>query len=233
MPTKDTYVTIESIALQFVVNVNNIILASAKERLNPPYFSGRTYYNPEYTEINEFLAFWNPEAVVHSDLDDISSNGSNGAYTIRTRFEIITGATVYNVLFEIVRKLTRVREFTSTWYHKTGTTNSYIASTSGKAIFKSNLTSYASSSNAKINSRTSGWARNISGSSLQTLSFTNPGITKDTIITADNMNKFFTNMFNAWTNLSKNKITYTFYTCHYNCHENCHQSCHGSGRSRR
>lgn len=232
MATRNTKITPGAVLNTFISNVNNIILSGAYEQINPPKFSGRTVYNNAETNINTSTAYNNPVAIPTSDLDNKSNSGINGL-SIGRAGEPISGATIYNTLYNIVRKLTRVRAFTSSWYHKTQDSYTFIDSSSGKAVFRELLPSIVGKSNAKNNTASGGWERSVNGYTTQVFNISNPGIAKNSIISAENIDTFFNNMITAWNNLTLNKINYTFYSCHNNCHSNCHESCHSAGRSRR
>lgn len=233
MPNKNEHITPSSIVNQFVSNVNNIILANAVTQSNVPRFSGTVYYNYDITVTTTSVAFSNPQAIPPNDLD-FSTNAGISNVQIGTKGNHILGSTMYNVLKEIVKRLTRVRNFSSSWYHRTQTSYTLVNSVSGKAMFKETLPSITGTSGIRDNSATSGWNRSINGSAIQNIEFTNnPGISKNGLITANVINQFFTNLNNYWAAAAGNRITYTLYSCHNNCHNNCHDSCHSSGRSRR
>jgi hypothetical protein len=239
MPTQRNAVTPSSIMDQFIDNVNNIILVGLRHQSNVPSFSGSVEYNSPYTTPSTdpptpstyATAYSNPTAIPSNDLDSLGSAAVSSA-AIGATGNAITGSTVYDTLCAITKKLTRVRNFTSAWYHKTGTTNALVTSVTGRAIFREVLPALPAS-NIADNAATSGWTRSVNGDATQNIAVTNPGISKGTAVTADNINTFFTNLNTSWTAAAGNSVDYTFYSCHANCHTSCHTSCHSSGRARR
>ena len=231
MTNPNTRITPNSIVDQFINNVNTIILSQSRDQNSPPIFVGTTYYNNAFTNPNSSVAFSNPLAIPTADLD-VQSNamGPVGVGSKNTR---VVGSTIYDVLCNVTRRLTRVRNFSSAWYHKTQDSYALINAVSGKAVFKESLPGIPGTSGIAANSATSGWERSVNGNATQAISIPNPGIEKGKRVAASNVNAFFTNLNNSWASASANTINYKFYSCHNNCHNNCHSSCHGSGRSRR
>lgn len=228
MPTQDEKVTQVAFAQQFLNNVNSIILAGAYHNGSIPHFSGTTVYNPSYNNANTYTAYSNPQAVPTSDLDSAGSAAAGADISgIGVKEDIVRGATVYNVLYEAIRRLTRVRNFTSNWYHKTNTSFALVNSVSGKAVFKESLPGIAGFPGAD-NTPNAGWSRTINDT-LQPISVANSGVVHDNVMRANEVNNFFTNLNNAWAETAANAVGYTFYSCHNNCH--CHGNC--DSRSRR
>lgn len=231
MPVKKDLITPASIVNQFVNNVNAIILNGSKDKTNPPRFSGTGYYNNAYTNPNVAAAFSNPPAIPVDDLD-FNSTAIGSTAGVGAVKSTITGADIYSTLSEIVRKLTRVRNFNSTWYHKTQGSYTLMSYITGKATFKETLPPVPGVNNVD-NTATSGWTRSVNGKSTQAVTVNNPGVVKGSAIVATTINTFFDNLNKSWAAVTENDIQYVFYSCHNNCHSNCHSSCHSSGRSRR
>lgn len=232
MPNQKDIVTPSSIVNQFVNNVNAVILNGASDQNSPPLFNGSVVYNNDYTNPNYSAAFINPPAIPVADLD-FKSNAVGSTASIGSVGTVVTGVSIYNTLVDLVRKLTRVRNFSSAWYHQTGSSYALITTSSGRAMFKESLPAVQGTGGIAANTPTSGWARSINGTTTQAISVANPGIAKGSSILASSINSFFTNLNNSWAAAAVNTISYTFYSCHANCHNNCHSSCHSSGRSRR
>lgn len=229
-PKEDT--TPKSVIDIFIDNINTIALNGARDQADPPLFSGTTNYNNSYGNPSVSPAFINPPAIPSADLD-IKSAAVSGDVKVGSPKTSMVASVVYGTLVDITKRLTRVRKFTSTWYHKTQASYVLVNSISGKAMFKEVLPEIQGTAGVVPNTATGGWERSVNGSAVQNISVPNPGIEKGKFTLASTINQFFTNLNSSWEAAADNNISYTFYSCHNNCHSNCHSSCHGSGRSRR
>jgi hypothetical protein len=232
MATKKQDVTPASILETFSNNLNTVILYQAKDQSSPPTFTGSANYNNSYNNINTSTGFINPPAIPINDLD-FKSNSVPPTISVGSKKSDVSGSVIYNTLCDVVKKLTRVRNFTSTWYHKTQGSYAMINTVSGKAVFKETLPAVQGTGGIADNTASSGWTRSIDGTTLQNIAIVNPGVERGKDVLASTINQFFTNLNTSWSAAAVNTIAYTFYSCHNNCHNNCHSSCHGSGRSRR
>jgi hypothetical protein len=222
MVSKNQVITQPALADAFLANINSLILAGAYHNGNAPHFSGTSLYKTNYNSNITYTAYTNPQAIPTADLDSVGNAlADSNINAVGIKGNIIKGATVYSVLCDVIRKMTRVRNFTSRWYHKTNGSLALVNTVSGKAIFKETL-SVLNSFPETNNTLNSGWSR-TTNNTLQTISVGTSGIVKDSVIYADSVNTFLTNLNNAWAAVEENAIGYTFYSCHNNCH--CHSNC--------
>ena len=233
MPDTGSLVKPFSITGQFKQNVESIIFSGAITSSNIPRFSGTVYYNPNFNNHNYYPAYSNVEAVPNTDLDSSATNEFNTLNNIGQASKIIKAYDIYITLFSIIKRLTRVRNFYSEWYHICNDgTWAFVANKSGKAIFKENLSSIQTGGLVQ-NSPTFAWNRSINGTTIQNISVNNSTVSENKIISAESINSFFSALISSWRSAANNVIRYTFFSCHNNCYC-CHSSCHGnSGRSRR
>jgi hypothetical protein len=213
-------ITASAIVTDFLNNVVTTVFSGAYDVNNIPYFFGTTYRNTSNAVNDNIVAFTNPSALPSSDLDSYSN--AYPSVAIGNPGEKITGATVYGALLGVVSGLTRVRNFTSYWYHQNNSSFSLVSSIGGKAIFKSSLAALPAYSGVG-STAVSGWER-TPNTSLQALAVDGTAISSGHIASAASINQFFTNLKNAWGTVAANAIQYKFYTCHRNCHSNCHGS---------
>ena len=222
MPTAGQLITTDSILDVFLQNINAVVLAGSHHNASVPTFTGTTLYNTSYTSTATYTAYSNPEAVPAGDLDSYgSAYATASGASIGAKGQLISAATVYDVLCEVTRKMTRVRNFSSSWYHKTGGSLALVATKSGKAIFKESLPALGSFAGT-LNTKNCGWERSVN-STLQAIAVDNAGVAKGNVITAANVNTFLSNLTGAWSAAAANSIQYKFYSCHNNCH--CHSNC--------
>ena len=230
MANKNEKVVNNSFTKQFIDNINSIVLNKAVDVNTIPNFSGSARYNGSYYSAGTAVAFNNPPAIPSNDLDSIASaiNEESKLSNIGGTGSKVKGELIYTTLCDIVKRLTRVRNFTSKWYHKTQGSYALVASSSGKAVFKETLPPIQGTANIANNSITSGWERSINGTTIQNVAIPNSGISDHKSILAEGLNNFFTTLNETWIAASNSPINYTFYSCHNNCHSNCHSSCHSS-----
>jgi len=162
--------------------------------------TGTTYLtNPQAIETNQFAA----KSVPSLSLSDIQ----------------ITASTLWTAMYNIAVALNKVRYFVANWYHRTNDSRALVNSISGRGVMNTSFPAVTGGSDV-VNSTSRYWTR--SGGNV---TFTpTSAITKDTQITAANMNTTIQNCYNAWYNAcyTNNQITYTMYTCHLNCHSECY-----------
>ena len=225
MIVKGQYTFLSSFTETFLSNINNIVISGAKHNGDIPRFAGTSYYNGGSPSV--YVAYSNPEAIPASDLDSVGAVlAAASPAEIGEKGTVMYGGKVYDVLCNIVRKLTRVRKFTSKWYHTTNGTSALMSTVSGKALFKEKLSTLPVYPGA-ASSRNCGWKRTVNDP-IQNISVNNAGVAKGNYLYASSVNNFFTNLNNAWLAAAENPIEYTLYSCHNNCHGNC--NCDGRHR---
>ena len=215
----------------FVNNIKNYVSEKVEYDFNsPPQFTGTSVFNPAKSNKTKYPAQDNPLAI---PLDNLAINDV-AELTVNKpiKEEQISGQIVFNVLIDLVKKMTRVKKFTSTWHNKTGSTTVVVDEVSGTACFADTLLAIAAydetSYEEAINTNYESWTRSTENS-LEEVSTANP-FTVNTIIDDTKANNFFDALKAEWDSLYNSKIMeYHLYTCHYNCHSNCHSS----GRHRR
>jgi hypothetical protein len=147
----------------------------------------------------------------------------------------INAATIVTNLTNFVRGLTRIRNYITYEYISGNKGNSLTYTSSGRKVFAATLASVSAvtrgtTMGGRSVTYTSGWTRSPSSSTAtQSLSVSNPSISTNSTINANNLVTFFNNLYSAWATCAGNTITYRYYYC-YN---DCHTECHNSGRSRR
>lgn len=115
--------------------------------------------------------------------------------------EIISAAKLYNDLVSITTVLTRVGTFSYVRTYQYNYTTTTVFSASGKALF------------------TADYIRSLAAVS-------NPDISTDKVISANNINVLFANLLTAWNNTSKHHNVITNATCHSDCHSDCYSDCY-------
>ena len=210
----------------FVNNIKSYVAGKINyDYNNPPRFTGTSTFNSSYSNATSYTGQSNPVAIPISDLarNNIASLGISKP----VKEEQVSGQTVFNVLIGLVRTMTAVEKFSSTWHNKTNGTTVIVNSVSGTAVFNPSLPDVTPYSEVG-SSNCVGWTRNAN-SSLEKISTSNT-FNKDSIIDDAKANAFFDALKAEWDNLYNSKVMeYHLYTCHYNCHSNCHSS----GRHRR
>lgn len=163
-------------------------------------------------------------AVPQSDLDTLQNGVNqwkqfatalfNGAYNNTTN--------CYNVLVGMVKLLSRLHKFTSTWYVQGYGSTSNNGSVSGAGFFQENLSqlpvyTFVSGGNC------SGWKRDTSSGCL---SFdANHTIVSNNIMSATHINNYLDTVIANWREAYNSQvISYEYWTCHSNCHSSCHAS---------
>ena len=210
----------------FVNNMKSYVAGKINYDYNsPPHFSGTSSFNPSYSNATSYTGQNNPVAIPIGDLarNNIGSLGISNP----NKEEQISGQTVFNVLISLVRTMTAVKKFNSTWHNKTNSTTVIVNTVSGTAVFNSSLPGVTPYSEVG-SSNCAGWTRNYN-SAVDNISTGNV-FTRDSVIDDAKANTFFDALKAEWDNLYNSKVMdYHLYTCHYNCHSNCHSS----GRHRR
>lgn len=210
----------------FVSNMKSYVAGKINYDYNsPPRFSGTSKFNSSYSNSTSYTGQSNPLAIPANDL--ARNNISSLSASKPVKEEQISGQIVFNALISLVRTMTAVKKFNSTWHNKTNSTTVIVNTVSGTAVFNSSLPSVTPYTEAG-SSNCAGWTRNYN-SSLENLSTAN-AFSKDSIVDDTTANTFFDNLKAEWDSLYNSKVMdYHLYTCHYNCHSNCHSS----GRHRR
>ena len=114
-------------------------------------------------------------------------------------------------MIAVMKNCSRVRNFTSNLYFNTNGNNALERTITGKAVFKSTLTTVPS-----------GYTRNKNGSLL-----VNPNVTNNIsgkTGNLDRLNALCYAMFEGWKSASKDQLVYNYYSCHSSCHSACHGS---------
>ena len=140
-----------------------------------------------------------------------SSGGSVDYYTVYNLYISINGTVVYNIMIAVMKNCSRVRNFTSNLYFNTNGNNALERTITGKAVFKSTLTTVPS-----------GYTRNKNGSLL-----VNPNVTNNISGKTGNLDRLDAlcyAMLEAWKVASKDQLVYNYYSCHSSCHSACHGS---------
>lgn len=134
-----------------------------------------------------------------ADMDPLSAvNGYNP--NLGNKDEIISAGTIYNVLLDILRNYSRIRNFRFELFWN----DALEKSVSGKGVFKENLSSIASP-----------WQRNLNDLAAEPkVSNTIANTTPD----AGDMTQLFTNMLNAWKSIANTTLVYKYMSCHSSCH---------------
>lgn len=210
----------------FVNNIKGYVAGKINYDYNsPPRFTGTSTYNPSNDNSTAYTGQSNPLAIPQNNL--AKNNIASLSVSKPVKEDQISGYTVYSVLINLVRQMTAVKKFNSTWHNKSGSTTVIVNSVSGTACFAQSLPGITAYSE-KTSSNCAGWTRNYN-SSLETITTGNP-FTVNEIVDDTKANSFFDALKAEWDNLYNSKIMdYHLYTCHYNCHSNCHSS----GRHRR
>ena len=181
----------EDVINKFKANIIDIITSDAYSDSNIPQITGQAGTVP---------------AVVQADL-----GGVNEIKNISLDSGIINGTTVYNIMIAVMKNCSRVRNFTSNLYFETNGNKALENTITGKAIFKSTLTTVPS-----------GYTRNKDGSLL-----VNPNVTNNISGKTGNMDRLDAlcyAMLEAWRSASKDQLVYNYYSCHSSCHSACHGS---------
>ena len=213
-------------AATFVNNIKSYVEGKIDYDFNsPPQFTGTSTYNPSNSNKTAYTGQANPAAIPIGDL--AINNIVDLTIGSPVREEQISGKVVFDALIGLVRTLTTVKKFSSTWHNKTNSTTVVVDSVSGTAVFNPKLPEVTPYDEA-ASSNCAGWTRNTDNS-IEELATAN-AFTKDTIIDDEKANTFFDTLKAEWDNLyNSREMEYHLYTCHYNCHSNCHSS----GRHRR
>ena len=223
--TKEKIVAAADVAT-FVNNMKSYVAGKINfDSSAPPQFTGTSTFNPSHSNRTSYTGQENPLAVPIGDLarNDIDELGIGR----NLQEEQISGKIVFDALVNLVRTMTRVKQFSSTWHNKTNSTTVIVDSVSGTAVFNPELPEVTPYEEA-VSSNCIGWTRSTD-SSVEKVATTNT-FTKDTIINDEKANTFFDTLKAEWDSLYNSKVMeYHLYTCHYNCHSNCHSS----GRHRR
>ena len=114
-------------------------------------------------------------------------------------------------MIAVMKNCSRVRNFTSNLYFNTNGNNALERTITGKAVFKSTLTTVPS-----------GYTRNKDGSLL-----VNPNVTNNISGKTGNLDRLDAlcyAMLEAWRSASKDQLVYNYYSCHSSCHSACHGS---------
>ena len=222
----------DEIVKQQVVDIfkSNLLSAIFTSNLNHsgsvPTFSGTA--GGISTAAGTSKTYTNPYAIDPGQLD------SNAQPSVSISNAEISAADTYNSLKGIIDKLTKIRNYSSSWYYQSNDSTSLVATKSGTAIFKATipgLTAYSTST--KVDGAT-GWARSVTGTSAgvgssatttSTLTVTNPFVQNQEakagqVQPRTTNGTLFKNLFDAWNTAKGKTITYTYYTCHSNCHSN-------------
>ena len=181
----------EDIINKFKANIIDIVTSNAYSNSNIPRINGQA---------GTF------SAVVQADL-----GGVNEIQNISLDSGIISGTTVYNIMIAVMKNCSRVRNFTSNLYFETNGNKALENTITGKAIFKSTLTTVPS-----------GYTRNKDGSLL-----VNPNVTNNISGKTGNLDRLDAlcyAMLEAWKSASKDQLVYNYYSCHSSCHSACHGS---------
>ena len=181
----------EDIINKFKANIIDIVTSNAYSNSNIPRINGQA---------GTF------SAVVQADL-----GGVNEIQNISLDSGIISGTTVYNIMIAVMKNCSRVRNFTSNLYFNTNGNNALERTITGKAVFKSTLTTVPS-----------GYTRNKNGSLL-----VNPNVTNNVsgkTGSLDRLDALCNAMLAAWKSASKDQLVYNYYSCHSSCHSSCHGS---------
>lgn len=183
-----------------------------------PHFIGTAYYGKTGNFGNESTLGWtNPIAMPNSQLTAIDTQP---ALTITD--SIITASTLWNNMLNITRALSKIRYFTTNWYHKTEDTRNLVNSISGGGIFNTAFPAVPGGADGN-QSKTEFWERKGN----TTPNVTPPTeIVKEGLVSANSMNNTISNCYNTWQSQCFNAggLVYNFYTCHSNCHGSCHAS---------
>ena len=181
----------EDIINKFKANIIDIVTSNAYSNSDIPQITGQA---------GTF------SAVVQADL-----GGVNEIKNISLDNGIISGTTVYNIMIAVMKNCSRVRNFTSNLYFETNGNKALENTITGKAIFKSTLTTVPS-----------GYTRNKDGSLL-----VNPNVTNNISGKTGNLDRLDAlcyAMLEAWKVASKDQLVYNYYSCHSSCHSACHGS---------
>ena len=181
----------EDIINKFKANIIDIVTSNAYSNSDIPQITGQA---------GTF------SAVVQADL-----GGVNEIKNISLDSGIINGTTVYNIMIAVMKNCSRVRNFTSNLYFETNGNKALENTITGKAIFKSTLTTVPS-----------GYTRNKDGSLL-----VNPNVTNNISGKTGNLDRLDAlcyAMLEAWKTASKDQLVYNYYSCHSSCHSACHGS---------
>jgi len=196
----------------FKNNLLVVMFSGLNSTNNPVYFSGtrETFTNPLAINTNQLESSTQPEITIPD--------------------EEISAAGTYAALKSIVDSLTKIRRYTSTWYHSDHGTLGRVDGKEGTAIFKDTIPALTTFNKSTRTSGANGWERTVNGASgttaqnvtlTKTLTVTNPFVVDDEIqasqvtpYTLDDT--LFNNLFEAWDAVRNEKITYTYYTCHSN-----------------
>ena len=181
----------EDIINKFKANIIDIVTSNAYSNSDIPQITGQA---------GTF------SAVVQADL-----GGVNEIKNISLDSGIINGTTVYNIMIAVMKNCSRVRNFTSNLYFETNGNRALEKTITGKAIFKSTLTTVPS-----------GYTRNKNGSLL-----VNPNVTNNISGKTGNLDRLDAlcyAMLEAWKTASKDQLVYNYYSCHRSCNSACHGS---------
>lgn len=183
---------------------------------NIPYFTGTAYYGKTGNSGNWAKLGWtNPVAMPGNQLAAIDAQPT---WTISD--QIITASTLWDNMLRIVRTLSKIRYFTTNWYHKTEGTRNLIQSISGGGIFNTAFPAVPGGADGN-QSKTEFWERK--GNTAPNV--TPPTeIVKEGLASANSMNNTISNCYNTWQSqcFSAGGLVYNFYTCHNNCHGSCY-----------
>lgn len=202
---------------EFNTRVTATIYSKIKyHRGNIPRFTGTAYYGKTGNSGNWATLGWtNPVAMPGNQLAAIDAQPT---WTISD--QIITVSTLWDNMLRIVRTLSKIRYFTTNWYHKTEGTRNLIQSISGGGIFNTAFPAVPGGADGN-QSKTEFWKR--TGNTAPNV--TPPTeIVKEGLASANSMNNTISNCYNTWQSqcFSAGGLVYNFYTCHNNCHGSCY-----------
>ena len=216
-----------------ITNINGFITAmidAAKSGVyhsgSIPIIEGSVTYNPSNSTAASYTGTTNPQAIIASDLDSLTS--ISGSVATQNKGDVMTASKILNALRTIVTQVSKVHNFSTTWNHQSGSGSYLVGSTSGKAIFKAGLTNGTTGSTA--NSTNSMSVQRTVPSTFYATNTTayDKYLAAGQPINTSNMKNLMQTLYNQWNSNVANSFSYSIWTCHYNCHSNCYDN-----RSRR
>lgn len=181
-----------------VQNIINLINWSASAM---PKFSG-----------TDGAGLANPNAVPNGQLSSTQPQKINNNQLSNT----ILANELYNLFYNTIQDVTRVRLCSSYWYFNTNGTNALVNSQVNKYANFNATTSVVSGTTTPYFTKSPN-NTNMMGS----LSLGRNNINQNVVVAASNVNAIINELYNNWnTWKNSNKVTFNYYTCHSNCHSN-------------
>lgn len=216
-----------------ISNINgfiNAMINAAKSGVyhsgNIPIIAGSVTYNPSYETGASYTGTTNPQAIIASDLDSLTS--VSGGVTTQNAGDVMTASKILSALRTIITQVSKVHNFSATWNHQSGSGSYLVGSASGKAIFKDGLGNGTIGSTAGSTNSMS-VTRTVPATFYATTTTAYDGyLAAGQSINANNMKNLMQTLYNQWNSNIANAFSYSIWTCHYNCHNNCYDN-----RSRR